>query len=268
MIKVFAIGDVVGRAGRKAIEKSIGLIKKRYKPDILLLNGENSAGGFGITKKIFHQFTEEWGFDCITTGNHWHDKKEIIPFIPEAERLLVPGNMENVADETAGLKILTSTTGVKFAVINLIGKAFMHDGNRNPFQAASRLVAKIPENVKVRIVDMHAEASSEKAGMAYFLRSKVSLVYGTHSHVPTADERILSGGTGFVTDLGLTGSYDSIIGMEPKAALKRMLTSKKARLEPAKDNPWLCGITAEIDENSGYCKKIDRVCLKLNDIDV
>jgi len=268
VIKVFAIGDVVGRAGRHAIEQSIDSIRKEHSPDILILNGENSAGGFGITKKIFHQYIDDFGFDCVTTGNHWHDKKEIIPFVEETDQLLIPANMVNVSDETAGLKILTSKTGVKFAIINLIGKAFMHDGNRNPFQAASRLVAKIPDSVKVRIVDMHAEATSEKAGMAYFLREKVSLVYGTHSHVPTADERILPAGVGFVTDIGLTGSYDSIIGMESKAALKRMLTDKKVRLEPAKDNPWLCAIVAEIDENTGRCQKIERIRLELNNIDV
>ncbi len=263
MISVFALGDVVGRAGRQAVAASIDRIKSTYHPDILLMNGENLAGGYGITKKIYSEFIDVHGFDAITTGNHWHDNKEIIEFADKAERLVLPANMSNVRDETMGLKILTSHNGTRFAVLNLIGRAFMKDGNRSPFDAAARLLERVPNQVRIRIVDIHAEATSEKQGMLFFLNGKVSLVYGTHSHVPTADERILPSGTGFVTDLGATAAYDSIIGMNKEAALRRMLTNGKERLEPAELDPWVCGIHALMDPESGQCKQLNRVQWRL-----
>lgn len=267
MIKIFAVGDVVGRTGRLAVVTFLDRIREKFKPDIMLLNGENAAGGFGLTEKIYREFTEELGFDAITMGNHWHDKREIYKFKDHADRLVLPGNMGNVDDEGAGLRIIKSHSGHRFAVINLIGKAFMHDNNRNPFDAASRLVGKIPPSVPLRIVDMHAEATSEKQGMGMFLRGKVSLVYGTHSHVPTADERIISPGTGFVTDLGATGAYDSIIGMNAHAALKRMLTGERAKLEPAKGDPWLCACIATVDPESGKCVALERIRWEVNNMD-
>src|ERR1044072_3225701 len=158
---------MVGRAGRRVFAEFLPRIRNEIKPDILLLNGENLAGGFGITAAIYKQFIEDYQVDCITTGNHWHDNKEVFEFADHAERLTFPANMGNVRDEGMGLKILPIKSGGRFAVINVVGKAFMTDGNRSPFDAAARLLAKIPNDVKVRIVDVHAEATSEKQAMAH-----------------------------------------------------------------------------------------------------
>lgn len=264
-IKAFVIGDVVGRVGRRTVEFFLKRIRQEINPDILLINGENAAGGFGITEKIYQQFTEELGVDCITMGNHWHDKKEIHNFLERAPRLVLPANMGNVAKEQLGLRILKTSKGQSFAVINLIGQAFMHDTNRNPFQTVERLLAAIPDSVCLRFVDMHGEATSEKQGMGVLLDGRVSLVYGTHSHVQTADERLLKQGTGFITDVGATGAYDSIIGMDKKLVLKRLLSGEKAKLCPARDDPWLCAVEALIDEKTGRCRQLIRHRWHLNE---
>lgn len=267
MIKLFAVGDVMGRAGRRALLKALPRIREQYKPDIFLINGENAAGGYGITSAIYEEFIGPMGIDCITTGNHWHDNKDVLTFVDQAERLTVPANMSNVRDETMGLKILSFRNRPgRFAVLNFIGRAFMHDQNRSPFDAAARLMEKIPKDVKVRIVDIHAEATSEKQALLHFLTGKVSFVYGTHSHVPSADHRITKEGTGYVTDLGLTGAYDSVIGMDKNAALKRFLTGQKIRLEPAEDDPWVCAMSVDFDEVTGQCTHAERVIWKLQDL--
>jgi len=267
--RLLAIGDVVGKTGRRCLDLALNLAHKKYSPDIVLANGENAAGGFGLTEKIYHYFTEQLAIDCITMGNHWHDKREIYNYLSKADRLVLPANMANVSDENNGLKVIRSHSGKEFAAINLIGQAFMHGENRNPFQAADRLVAKIPAGTKVRIVDMHAEASSEKQGIARYLTGQVSLVYGTHSHVQTADERILSSKTGYLTDIGMTGAYDSVIGMQEEAALQRMITGKKGKsFEPAKGDPWFCFLVADLDPDTGFCQKIERLCWRLNEMEL
>ena len=157
--------------------------------------------------------------------------------------------------------------GVPFAVVNLIGKAFMHGENRCPFKAVDRLLATVPAAVRVRIVDMHAEATSEKQGLGWYLAGRVSLVYGTHSHVPAADERILGGKTGFVTDIGMTGGYDSVIGIRKEAAIQRLITGEKHKFEPSNDDPWLTAIVADIDDDTGHCRSIQRLRWPLEDDD-
>lgn len=265
MIRVVAIGDVMGKAGRKCLAKLLPLVRERFEPDIVIANGENVAGGFGITKKIFHQLTENFGIDCVMTGNHWADKKEVYDFLPHTRNLLVPVNMMNVDSDEMGYRILETSKGVRYAAVNLIGKAFMHPGNRNAFEAAQRVFEKIPDSVKIRIVDLHAEATSEKQAMAHFLSRRASLVYGTHSHVPTADERIIDDHTGFVTDIGMTGAYDSVIGVIKEASLARFLGIEGKKFEPAEGDPWLCFIVADIDPKSGRCTKIERVRWRVAD---
>ncbi len=267
MIRVFAVGDVMGKAGRNCLAKSLPRVRERYQPDFVLINGENAAGGFGLSKKIFEFFTQELQIDCITMGNHWHENREIYQFIETTDRIVLPANMANISAESVGLRLFKTKGGAELAVINLIGKAFMHADNRNPFLAAQNLMAQIPERIKIRIVDMHAEATSEKHGMAQFLRGTASLVYGTHSHVPTADERLL-GTTGYVTDLGMTGAYDSIIGMRTAGVLKRLVHGEKSEMRPAEEDPWLWGIIADIDEQSGACTHIERVKWQLNQMDL
>ncbi len=260
MIRVLAIGDVMGKAGRKCLAKLLPIAREQFNPDIVLANGENAAGGFGITKKIFNQFIDQFGIDCVTTGNHWADKKEIHQFLDDTQQLLIPANMMNVSSsrEEKSYTILETKKGVRYAVINLIGRAFMNPDNRNPLETARRIFDRIPESVKIRVLDMHAEATSEKQAIAHFLTPKVSLVYGTHSHVPTADERIINKHTGFATDIGMTGAYDSVIGVRKEASIERLLTGQAQRFEPAVEDPWMCFIVADIDERSGACQNIQR----------
>lgn len=259
MIRVFVLGDVIGRYGRGLIREFKERIANSLNPDIFLVNGENAAGGFGLTFKVYQELTDQLGVDCITMGNHWHDKKEILNWKGSVKNLVLPANMANIENELDGLRILQTKSGVSYAVINVIGQTFMKEGNRSPFDAVSRLLPRVSAEVKIRIVDIHAEATSEKQAMAHFLKDRVSLVYGTHSHVPTADERILTYGSGFVTDVGSTGGYDSVVGMEKAEALKRMLTKEKIHLSPAKGDLRMYGIYAELCELTGRCLSIARI---------
>jgi len=260
VIRILAIGDVIGKPGRQALAKHLPRAREEFAPDFVLINAENSAGGFGLTKKVFDFFIEQQQVDCLTMGNHWHDKRDIYQFIKQTDRIVLPANMMNVDEHEQGVRILTAKNGHSIAVINLIGKTFMHPDNRPPFPAADSMLKRVPDSVRVRIVDFHAEATSEKQAMGHYLSGKVSLVYGTHSHVPTADERILDRRTGFVTDVGMTGPYDSVIGIRKDAAIRRMTTGEKRHFEPATDQLWFCGIVADINEETGYCEKIQRLC--------
>ena len=264
MIRVLAIGDIMGKAGRRSLDLLLPQARQEFKPDIVIANGENVAGGFGITKKLYDQLTNNFAIDCITTGNHWHDKREIHQYLPEARRLLIPANMMNVDTLEHGYRVFETNSGLKYAVINLIGNAFMHASNRNPFHALDQIQARISSEVKIRILDMHAEATSEKQGIAQYASGSLSLVFGTHSHVPTADERILNEETGFVTDIGMTGAYDSVIGIRKEAAINRMMNGEKKRFEPATKDLWLCFIVADICPKTGRCCDIRRFRWELN----
>lgn len=255
----------MGKAGRQALERLLPRAREEFKPDIVIVNGENAAGGFGMTEKIYKDFVETQGIDCVTMGNHWHDKREIYDYFPRAGHMVLPANMANVEHESMGMKIITTKGGVRFAAINLLGKAFMHGENRCPFKAVDKLLANVPPAVKIRIIDMHAEASSEKQAMGWHVTGRASLVYGTHTHVPTADERILNGKTGFLTDLGMTGGYDSVIGIKKEAAIARFLSGEKRKWEPATGDPWLTGLVAEIDEETGWCKGLKRLRWELSE---
>lgn len=266
MTRILAIGDVMGKSGRRCLEGLLPRARSEFNPDVVIVNGENAAGGFGLTRKIFDQFTGPLGIDCVTMGNHWADKREIYKF-QEDDRLVLPANMANVDQERLGLRVLRSKAGVEFAVINLLGKAFMHGENRCPFKAADRLMEQIPSRIKIRVIDLHAEATSEKQAMGWHMAGRASLVYGTHSHVPTADERILGGTTGFCTDLGMTGPYDSVIGIRKEAAITRFLTGEKKKWEPATGDPWFYGIVADIDDAKGTCTSIQRIKWPLEVVD-
>lgn len=254
----------MGKAGRRCLDVLLAKARELWDPDFVVLNGENAAGGFGITKKIFDQFVGPMGVHAITMGNHWSDKREILDYVA-SERLVLPANMGNVTDEQWGLKIVADRHGTPVAVINLIGRVFMVGENRCPFRTVDRLLAQVPSSVKIRIIDIHAEATSEKQGMGCYLDGRVSLVYGTHSHVPSADERVLKNGTGFVTDLGMTGAYDSVIGIRSDAAVQRLLTGEKKRFEPAMDDPWFLAVVADLDPSTGRCSRIERIRWKLSD---
>ena len=265
MTKIVAIGDIMGKAGRRVLDELLPKVRAQFEPDFIVANGENAAGGKGLTKKVYKQLTQQMGIDCLTMGNHWHDKPEIYDYFPHTDNIVLPANMANVKNEHDGLRIITTKGGERIAVINLVGKAFMVGQNRCPFEAADKLMESVPDDVKIRLVDMHAEATSEKQGIGHYLTGRASLVYGTHSHVPSADTRVFEAKTGYITDIGMSGPYDSVIGVRKEAAILRMRTGERKKFEPATGDPWLCFVVANVDSASGQCESLERYIWKLSE---
>jgi metallophosphoesterase (TIGR00282 family) len=249
----------MGRAGRQCLQANLPRIRQTIAPDIIIANGENIAGGYGITEKLFKELISDYGVDVVTTGNHWHDKPEVKTFYRSYPQLLLPANMYNVSELHDGYCVTVTKGKIPYAVINLTGRLFMRGNNRCPFQCMDEILAKIPSGVKVRIVDFHGEATSEKQALAHYVAGRVSLVYGTHTHCPTADERIITGKTGYLTDVGMTGAYDSVIGVEVALSLASFLSPVRPRFTPATGDPWLCALVATIDTTTGHCTAIERI---------
>jgi 2',3'-cyclic-nucleotide 2'-phosphodiesterase len=260
-VRILFIGDIVGRSGRAiVVERLPGLIRD-WKLDFVVVNGENAAGGFGITEAIYHDLTGA-GADAITLGNHSWDQKEALVFIERAPRLIRPVNYPK-GTPGRGAALLDARNGARVLVVNALGRIFM-DPLDDPFAALEREVAACPLKTAADaiIVDMHAEASSEKQAMGFFLDGKVSLVVGTHTHVPTADHQVLRGGTGFMTDVGMTGDYDSCIGMAKEEPLARFLRRiPGGKFEPAMGPATLCGLALETEDASGLARRIAAVRL-------
>ena len=257
-IRVLFVGDVVGRPGRRALQRLLpGLVDER-KLDYVIVNIENSAGGIGVTPEVFNEL-DALPIDCFTTGNHVWDKKEGLPLLNREPRLLRPANYP-AGNPGVGLYVGETAAGVKVATINIEGLVFMKNLD-SPFLVAERLIAGLPPDVKVVIVDFHAEATSEKQAMAYYLDGKASAVFGTHTHTPTADERILAGGTALITDVGMTGPYDSIIGFKVEDVLLRFKLQRGINLEVAKNDPRLAGAIVDVDVATGRSLKVERLLL-------
>jgi len=241
---ILVIADVVGRPGRKALNVLLRNTLDSFDVDFCIANGENAAGGFGLTPKICeHMFG--LGVDVITSGNHIWDRKEIIPYLDECPRVLRPLNYPQ-EDPGGGVGVFESGSKAKVAVINLQGRVFMPEIDC-PFRAVDRALEMIKTQADICVVDLHAEATSEKMGMGWYLDGRVTAVLGTHTHVATADERILPEGTAYMTDIGMTGSRDSVIGIEKEQALARFITLMPQRFVPATSDIRLCGalVTAE-----------------------
>ena len=257
-MNILVIADVVARPGRTAVLEHIGGLREQHKIDIALINGENTAGGFSITPKIADEFFAA-GIDVITSGNHIFDKAEIIPYLNQNPRIIRPANYP---PNTPGKGLLVGEIGgFKIAVMNFLGRVFMPPVD-DPFRAAQECLKQIPDDVKIRLVDFHAEATSEKYALAWFLDGRVSCVYGSHTHVPTADERILKHGTAYITDVGMTGSYAGCIGMNKEDVIARFTKFPARRADHATGDVWICAIVLEIDENTGKARKIERLRLK------
>ncbi len=257
-IRVLFVGDVVGRPGRRALQRLLPTLVDERKLDYVIVNVENSAGGIGVTPDVFNEL-DALPIDCYTTGNHVWDKKEGLPLLNREPRLLRPANYP-AGNPGVGLHVGETAAGVKVATINLEGLVFMKNLD-SPFLVAERLIAGLPADVKVVIVDFHAEATSEKQAMAYYLDGKASAVFGTHTHTPTADERILAGGTALITDVGMTGPYDSIIGFKVEDVLQRFALQRGITLEVAKNDPRLAGAIVEVDVATGKSVSVERLLL-------
>jgi metallophosphoesterase (TIGR00282 family) len=254
-MRILFIGDIVGSPGREMVSKHLAEIVTRERADLVIINGENSAAGFGITPKIADELFA-LGADVITGGNHSWDRKEILEYIPNEPRLLRPANFPKSPGR--GLYVGTSRGGVRYAVLNLQGRVFMTQLD-DPFRTADSELAKIPTDVKIIFVDMHAEATSEKQAMGWYLDGRVSVVVGTHTHVATADERVLPNGTAFITDVGMTGPHESVIGMDRAAMVKRFLDSMPTKFEVAIGDARINGILADVDDSTGRARSIVRV---------
>ena len=255
-MRVLFIGDIFGKPGRRALHEKLQTLIQQQRIDFCVANVENAAGGFGITPQIAEELLST-DIDVLTSGNHVWDKRAILPFLAHHPRLLRPHNYPSGAPGT-GLYIGDSRCGVCVAVINLQGRVYL-PATDCPFSVGLATVEKVRKQTNVILVDFHAEATSEKQAFAWYIDGRASAVVGTHTHVQTADERILPRGTAYITDLGMTGPHDSVIGSVPDIALERFLKQLPARLEPASGNLRVCGAVIEIDESTGLANSITRI---------
>jgi 2',3'-cyclic-nucleotide 2'-phosphodiesterase len=255
-MRILFIGDIVGKPGRELLRKGLTALVDHHGVDFVIANIENSAAGFGITKDIGDAIVG-WGVEVMTSGNHIWDKKEAIDYIATEPRLLRPANYPTGVPGK-GSYVAQSGDGRAVGVINVMGRVFMLNID-DPFAIVLREIEAMRAKTKIIIVDFHAEATSEKVAMGWHLDGKVTLVVGTHTHVQTADERILPNGTAYLTDAGMTGPHDSIIGMEREPALARFLNAMPSRFEPATGNPRLNGVIVDADEKTGRATKVLRI---------
>jgi metallophosphoesterase (TIGR00282 family) len=255
-MKLLFVGDVIGKPGRRALQSLLPRLVDHHRADYVVVNVENSAGGFGVTPDVLAEIAN-LPIDVYTTGNHVWDKKEGVEILDRERRLLRPHNYPE-GNPGRGLHVGETAAGIPVAVINLEGRVFMHNLD-SPFLVADRLLAELDPKVKVVFVDFHAEATSEKQALGFYLDGRVSAVVGTHTHVPTADERVLPQGTALLTDVGMTGPYESVIGMRVDKVLKRFLLQTPASFEVAKRDVRLAAVVIDVDEQTGKARGIERL---------
>ena len=261
-MRILFIGDIVGKPGRRAIHEVLGKVIIDHGIDFTIANGENAAGGMGITPSIAIEILDE-GVDVLTSGNHIWAKKEIIPFLDEESRILRPANYPAQVPGR-GKGVFQLRNGQKVGVLNLEGRVFMKHLDC-PFRVAEKEIEILKKQSNIIVVDFHAEATSEKVAMGWFLNGKVSGVLGTHTHVQTSDERILDGGTAYITDVGMTGPLDSVIGIRKEVALERLLTQIPWKFDVATGDIELQGVVLEVDDKTGKSKNIERIRVPLNE---
>lgn len=255
-VKILFIGDIIGKPGRQALSRELDRLVDRYRIDLVIVNGENAAGGFGLTQETARELFD-LGVHGITSGNHIWDKREQVPLVLADPRIIRPANYADGVPG-CGSMILTTPGGIKVAVLNLEGRVFMKYLDC-PFRTADREIGLLKQETPIVFVDFHAEATSEKAALGWYLDGRVSAVVGTHTHVQTADERILTGGTAYMTDAGMTGSFDSVIGIGKDEAIRKFLTQLPVKFEVPKRDIRLNGVVVGVDETSGKAVSIERI---------
>jgi hypothetical protein len=261
-MRILFVGDIVGKPGRRAIDRVLAKVVAENGIEFTIANGENAAGGMGITPDIALEMLDK-GVDVLTSGNHIWAKKEIMPFLSEESRLLRPANYPaNVPGR--GMGVFQAANGQSVGVLNLEGRVFMKS-LECPFRVGEKGIERLKEETKIVIVDFHAEATSEKMALGWFLNGKASAVLGTHTHIQTSDEKILSEGTAYITDAGMTGPTDSVIGIRKEVALGRFLTQIPWKFDVATEGVVLQGVVLEVDEGTGRSQKIQRVRVPLED---
>jgi metallophosphoesterase (TIGR00282 family) len=264
MTRLLFIGDIVGKPGRELIRRGLPALVAHHRIDLVIANVENAAAGFGVTPEIADDFLA-YGIQVMTGGNHTWDKKEILPYFAEQPRLLRPANFPAGAPGR-GVFVAQAGNGVPVAVVNVMGRVFM-TAIDDPFRVVLDEIAAVKTAARLVLVDFHAEATSEKIAMGWHLDGRVAAVVGTHTHVQTADERLLPQGTAYITDVGMTGPHDSVIGVERSAILQRFLTALPQRFETASENPRLHAVVIAADETTGRAKSIERVSLSSQQIE-
>jgi metallophosphoesterase (TIGR00282 family) len=257
-MNILCIGDIVGRPGREAVAQALPKIKKEHGIDFVVANAENASGGAGLIPKNADEILS-YGVDVMTMGDHVWDKPEIFPYLQERQQQIIrPANFPE-GNPGAGWTVAKTSKGIKVGVINLLGRTFMRYNVLCPFLTLDAIVAKIKEQASVIIVDMHAETTSEKMAMGHYSDGKVSLVFGTHTHIQTADEKILPQGTAYITDLGMSGPYDSVIGQDKQKIITRFLTSMPHKFEVARATGTVHGVIVRVDPKTGKSEGITRL---------
>lgn len=256
-IKVLFISDVFGRPGRQAVQKAVPALISEYSLDCVIANGENAAGGKGITARAAQELFSA-GIQVITSGNHIWKHPEVIPLLLNENRLLRPANYPR-KDPGSGHFLCPLPGGHTIGIINVEGRIFMNPCLEDPFQATLSALEELSPHTRLIIVDFHAEATSEKRALGWFLDGKVSAVLGTHTHIQTADEQVLPGGTGYITDAGMTGPHESVIGVDSSSAIQHFLSQMPMKFKVAKSGSRIQGVVLELDSCSGSCLHIERI---------
>ncbi|HUS48116.1 MAG TPA: TIGR00282 family metallophosphoesterase [Phycisphaerae bacterium] len=259
-INILCIGDVVGRAGRSLLAEHLPELITARQIELVVCNAENAAGGSGLTPQIFEKLLK-YGVDVVTLGDHAYRKHEVVAVLEKSPRIVRPANMSPSAIGRRWTVAPTKSDNCRVGVACLLGQMFMGQ-NDSPWSAADNLMAEMPEDVKVRVIDFHAEASSEKIAMGWHLDGRASIVFGTHTHIATADAAVLEKGTAFISDVGMTGPYDGVLGRRKDRVLAFLRTSMPKHFEVARGDPRLCAVLAAVDENTGRALSIERIELK------
>jgi hypothetical protein len=258
-MKILMIGDIVGRPGKHACSQIVPRLIQEHDLDLVIANAENSSAGSGLTPAMFKKLMH-YGIDGCTMGDHIYKRREIFPLLESSDRIVRPANFP---PEAVGkqLMICEGRNGARLAVISVLGRVFMNTRSDCPYHAVDRVMKQIPADVKSVLVDMHAETTSEKIAMGWYLDGRVSAVVGTHTHIQTADERVLPKGTAYITDLGMTGPYDSVLGRMKDRVVRSLVTGMPFPYDVAEHDARLCGVIIEIDPASGRASSIERVCV-------
>ena len=256
LTRILCIGDIVGQAGRTFLSYALPILRKRYALDLIIANAENAAGGSGITPTIFKKL-QSYGVDVVTLGDHCYRREDIIPFMQESDRIVRPANLP--ASAAGKPFVVVQARNSQFVGVSaLLGRLYMKPVDC-PFRAADKVLSEINKQTKIAVIDMHAEATSEKVAMGWYLDGRVSIVFGTHTHVPTADARILPKGTAYITDLGMTGPYDSVLGRTKEKVVKSLISGMPTKYSIAKDDIRVAGIIVSVDSISGRATDIEQI---------
>ena len=258
-VNLLCIGDVVGRPGRFAVSQALPALIKKYDLHSVICNAENIAGGSGLTPQLYDKL-RRYGVDLVTLGDHIYRRREIVPVLESSDRIVRPANLSaSAAGRT--FAIHETRIGPKVAVISLLGRLYMKLQTDCPFNAVDKVISQLPPEVKIIVIDIHAEATSEKIAMGWHLDGRASLVFGTHTHVPTADERVLPHGTAYITDVGMTGPYDSVLGRRKDRVVRTLITHMPNPYDVATEDPRLCGVVVQVDSTTGRATHIERISI-------